>query len=154
MNRLLLSLIAAAALTSAAWAHHETPGKSHAVATVTIPQQVWADGKPLPPGTYEVWILGRPKVNPGDLTSDAQRAVELRQNGKVVGTEVAEVIASGDRPVGTSGTAGTPMGKAVVQKLLVGEFLRISISDAGSRYLIHLPTETFFDSATPPPSQP
>src|SRR5262245_29713042 len=113
MNRLLLSVLAALSFALPAAAHHDTPGKSHAVATVTISEPVKADGKPLAPGTYEVWILDdRPNLGAG--ASTAQRIVELHQNGKVVATDVAEVFAPGERPVGTSGTTGTRMSKAVV----------------------------------------
>jgi len=145
-------MIAAATLAAPAAAHHTTPGKSHAVATVTLKEPVKADGKPLAAGTYEVWILDeQPNVNAG-ATSTAQRIVELHQNGKMVATEVAEVFGS-ERPIGTSGTTGSRMGKAVVQKLQGGEFVRIAISDAGARYLIHLPTAAFSEP-TPQPQAP
>ena len=103
MKHVLLSTLVAAALATPAFAHHETPGKSHAVATVTLTETVQAEGKPLPPGTYEVWILD---IRPGNAgtPSDAQRVVEFHQNGKMVAAEVAEVFAAGERPVGTSGT--------------------------------------------------
>ena len=152
MNRLLLSTLAAAALATPAAAHHETPGKSHAVATVTIAETVKADGKPLAPGTYEVWILDEHPDLKAGAPSSVQRVVELHQNGKVIATEVAEVFGNGERPVGTSGTTGSRMGKAVVQKLQGGEFVRIAISDAGARYLIHLPTAAF--SGPAPQAQP
>src|SRR5678809_644041 len=104
MTRLLLSTLAALALTAPVAAHHETPGKSHAVATVTINEPVKADGKPLAPGTYEVWILDdRPAPSAGAPSTD-QRVVELYQNGKMMAREVAEVFPAGEHSVGTSGT--------------------------------------------------
>ena len=153
MSRLLLSTLAALAIAAPAAAHHDTPGKSHAIATVTISEPVKADGKPLAPGTYEVWILDdHPAVNAG-APSAAQRVVELHQNGKMVAREVAEVFAPGERPVGTSGTTGPRMGKAVVQKLQGGEFVRIAINDASGRYLIHLPTASY-SAPAPQPQAP
>ncbi len=147
MSRLLLCMCAAALLAAPAAGHHQTPGKSHAVATVTIAEPVKAGGRPLAPGTYEVWILDQhPELNAG-APSNAQRVVELHQGGKVVATDVAEVFAS-ERSGGTAGSAG--MAKAVVQKLRGGEFLRIAINDAGARYLIHLPTEAFSEPAPQP----
>jgi len=132
MYRILLSMIAAAAIAAPAAAHHETPGKSHAVATVTITEQVKAGGQPLAPGTYEVWILDdRPDLQAG-APSNAQRVVELHQSGKMVAREVAEVFGSAERPVGTSGATRSGMGKASVQRLRGGEFLRISINDGGA----------------------
>jgi hypothetical protein len=149
MSRILLGTVAAIALATPVGAHHQTAGKSHAIATVTITEPVKADGKPLAPGTYEVWILDdRPNLT--GTPSNAQRVVELHQGGKMVAKEVAEVFAAGERPVGTSGAAGTRMGKATVQKLRGGEFLRIAISDGGARYLIHLPTAGFSEPAPQP----
>ena len=149
MNRLLLSALAAVALATPVAAHHETAGKSHAVATVRITEPVKADGKLLAPGTYEVWILDdRPNLT--GAASNAQRVVELRQNGQLVAKEVAEVFGAADRPVGTSGTSGSRMGKAVVQKLRGGEFVRVAITDGGARYLIHLPTTSFSEPAPQP----
>ena len=130
MSRLLFSTLAALAIAAPVAAHHDTPGKSHAVATVTISEPVKADGKPLAPGTYEVWLLND-RANPGaGAASDAQRVVELHQNGKMVAREVAEYFAAGERPVGTSGTPSSRLGKAAVQKLRGGEFVRIAINDA------------------------
>ena len=147
MNRLLLSTFAALAVANPVAAHHETPGRSHAVATVTITEPLKADGKPLAPGTYEVWILNeQPDVQAG-APSSAQRVVELHQNGKAVAREIAEVFPSDERPVGTSGSR---TGKAVVQKLQSGEFVRIAISDGGARYLIHLPTAAFSEPVPQP----
>ena len=150
MNRILLCTVAAFALAVPVAAHHETAGKSHAVATVTIAEPVKADGKPLAPGTYEVWILNEQPDLKAGAPSSAQRVVELHQNGKAVAREIAEVFTSAERPVGTSGTTGSRMGKAVVQKLQGGEFLRIAITDAGARYLIHLPTASFSQPAPQP----
>ena len=147
MGRLLLSTLAAVMLAMPVAAHHETAGKSHAIATVTLTEPVKADGKALAPGTYEVWLLDE-RPNLTGAASNAQRVVELHQNGKMVAREVAEVFGAGERPVGTSGTTGR-MAKATVQKLR-GEFLRISISDAGARYLIHLPTAGFSEPAPQP----
>jgi hypothetical protein len=152
MKRLLLTTIAAAAIAAPLAAHHQEPGKSHAVATVTITEPVKADGKPLAPGTYEVWLLDeRPNIT--GVASAAQRVVELHQNGKVVAREVAEVFTASERPEGTSGTADGKLGKAAVQKLRGGEFLRIAINDGGARYLIHLPTADFSEP-TPQPQAP
>jgi hypothetical protein len=151
MGRLLLSALIALSIAAPVAAHHETPGKSHAVATVTIGEPVKADGKPLAPGTYEVWILSdRPAPGAG-APSGEQRVVELYQNGKMMAREVAEVFPAGERPIGTSGT-GSRMSRAAVQKLRGGEFIRIVINDATGRYLIHLPTASFSEPAPQPQS--
>lgn len=150
MSRLLLSATLAGALVAPVAAHHETAGKSHAVATFTITEPVKADGKPLAPGTYEVWILDdRPAVGTGG-SSNAQRVVELYQNGKMVAREVAEVFSASERPIGTSGSTRTGLRKAAVEKLRGGEYIRVAINDAGARYLIHLPTAAFSEPAPQP----
>jgi hypothetical protein len=150
MRRFLLSTVAIAVLVAPpVAAHHETPGVFHAIAKVTISEPVKAGGQPLAPGTYEVWIRDE-RPNLTGTPSNAQRTVELRQNGKVVATEVAELFAESERPAGTSGTADAPTGRVVVQKLRSGDFVRIAISDAGGRYLIHLPTADFSEPAPQP----
>jgi hypothetical protein len=149
MNRLLLSACAAVIFAAPIAAHHETAGKSHAVATVTITEPVKAEGKLLATGTYEVWILDE-RPNLTGMPSNAQRVVELHQNGKMVAREVAEVFAAGERPIGTSGSSYARLAKAAVQKLRGGEFVRIAINDGGARYLIHLPTAEFSEPAPQP----
>ena len=64
-------------------------------------------------GTYESRLLDE-RPNLTGAASNAQRVVELHQNGKIIAKEVAEVFGLGERPVGTSGTTGR-MGKATVQ---------------------------------------
>ena len=138
MGRLLLSCFVAMAFTATtAFAHHTTPGRTHP--KVQIAQQVMADGKPLPAGTYELWITDeRPDVKAG-APSENQRVVEFAQNGKVVAREIAEVFRRGERQVvGTSGSAGTS--GARTEMLRGGEYLRVSINDPDGRFLIHLPT--------------
>jgi len=69
MTRLLLSTLAALALTAPVAAHHETPGKSHAVATVTISEPVKADGKLLATADLSSMTVGASPIdfdgNPG-----------------------------------------------------------------------------------------
>ena len=135
---LLFSCVMLAAGASDAAAHHTTPGKAHRMAAVRISEPVLADGKPLAPGTYEVIVTDeRPVVAEGATPSENQRWVEFVQNRQIVGREIAEVFAAGDRPVGTSGSSSPSV---VVQRLRGNEFVRIAVSDDGGRYLIHLPT--------------
>lgn len=137
-RRLLLSCFVAGALgTGSASAHHT--GKTHAIAKVRIPQSVLADGKSIAPGTYEMWITDeRPATNSG-TPSENQRWVEIAANGKVVAREIAEVFPFSERGVvGTSGSS-RPV-DARVQLLKGGDFVRVSVTDAEARYLVHLPT--------------
>lgn len=138
MSRLLLScLVAGVFSATTVFAHHTTPGRVHP--TVQITQQVLADGKPLAPGTYEIWITDeRPDVGAG-APSENQRTVELVQNGKVVAREIAEVFPRAPREVvGTTGSAMPTTAR--VERLKEGDFIRVSINDPDGRFLIHLPT--------------
>jgi hypothetical protein len=141
MSRLLFSCLVAAAL-SVGTAAAQSAGSGRAYPTVTIKQSVLVDGTSLPAGTYEIRVTDeRPDVKAG-APSDAQRVVELVQNNQVVARTIAEILPrDGREPVGTSGapaTAGTSPVRA--ELLRGGEFLRLSFTDAGARYLIHLPT--------------
>lgn len=100
-------------------------------------ESVLADGKPLPPGTYEIRLTGgHVKPLPGQ-SGDAGQEVEFVRDGMVVGHDVAEVSDAAKTSVGTS---GAPAGRAPrVQTLRGGEFLRISAYQDEARYLIHLP---------------
>jgi hypothetical protein len=146
MTRILLSCFAGVFFAAAAAsAHHTVPGRTHP--TVTITQQVFADGKPLAPGKYDIFITdARPQTGAG--ATDAQRVVEFMQDGKVVARDLAEVFAAGEQPVGTSSSAARTT--AQVQTLRSGDFVRIVVNEAGARYLIHLPTSTFTQPAPQP----
>ena len=135
MSRLLLSCVIAAAFNASVFAHHTMPGRTHP--TVQITQQVMVDGKPLPAGTYEIWVTNeRPDVGAG-TTANGQRYVELAQNGQVVARTIAEVFPRrASEAVGTSGGAT----RARVEMLRGNEFLRVSFNDADGRYLLHFPT--------------
>jgi hypothetical protein len=142
IRQLLFSCILAgsvATLTAApAFAHHTNAAMAHTTAVVNVPAGLLAGGKPLPAGRYEVIITDeRPAVEAG-TPSENQRWVEFVQNGQVVAREIAEVFTAAERPVGTSGAAGS-RARAVVQTLKGGEFVRIAVNDGGARYLIHLP---------------
>jgi hypothetical protein len=150
MSRLLLSCAVAGLFgVTSAWAHHTMPGRTHP--TVTITQSVMADGKPLAAGTYEIWITNeRPDVGAG-APSEAQRVVEFAQNNQVVARTIAEVFPRrGGEAVGTSGNTGA--GRARVEMLKSGEFVRVSINDAAGRFLIHLPTGPLNEPAPQPQS--
>ena len=138
MSRLLFSWMVVAMLgVSTAWAHHTAAGRVHP--TVTITRTVMADGKPLPPGKYDIWITEERPTTGAGAPSEGQRIVEFAQNEKVVAREIAEVFPRARREaVGTSGSAGKSTAQA--QLLRGGEFVRVSVNDPEGRFLIHLPT--------------
>lgn len=138
LRRLLSSCILIVFSSVSVFAHHTVPGRSRLMATVRIPEKVLADGKPLAPGTYEVVITSEHPALENGTPSENQRFVEFVQDRKVVAREVAEVFAGAGRDA--VGTSGSVSDGAVVQKLREGDFVRVAITDAGARYLIHLPT--------------
>ena len=138
-RQLLLSSVAIGMLgVGSAAAHHTTPGAAHMMATVQITQPVLADGKPLAPGTYEVIVTDEHPPLEAGTPSEHQRWVEFVQDKRVIAREIAEVFPATE--LGVVGTSGSHGAHAVVQRLRGDEFLRIAISGAGARYLIHLPT--------------
>ena len=127
---LVLGMVAAAASAYAA---------SVTLGTVRITQAVVAGGKPLSPGTYEVRLTDEfVPPNPGQ-SPDAVRIVEFVKDGQVIARDGAEVMTPEGAAVGTSGPAGSSTPR--VEMLKGGEFVRVSATRDGMRYLIHLPVE-------------
>jgi hypothetical protein len=131
------TLAALATAVAAVGAQVTTPAPD-VLATVRISESVLANGKPLPPGTYEIRLTGERPAPLAGQSPDAQRRVEFVANKTVVATEVAEVLRDDDRPaVGAS--AQPSRGGTRVDMLQGGEFLRISVKRGTDQYLIHLP---------------
>ena len=137
MIRNLISVTLAGALLVAPAAAQRQPTSAdtaQSLGTVTIAQPVLAGGVRLEPGTYEVRLTSEslpplPGQSPG-----AERRVEFVANGAVVARDAAVVYEP--EAVGTSGGGD---GRARVQELRGGEFVRVSATRDGTRYLIHLP---------------
>ena len=115
-----------------ALAHH---GPSM-LGTVQITDAVMLGQTPLQPGTYEMRLTGEHLAPLPGQSEEAGQVVEFVKDGVVVGKDGAEVIAAASAPVGTSGRQAT---RARVERLKGDEFLRISMTKDGERYLIHLP---------------
>jgi hypothetical protein len=125
---LVLGMVEAAASTFAA---------SVTLGTVRTTQPLLAGGQPLAPGTYEVRLTDEfLPPNPGQ-SPDAVRVVEFVKDGQVVARDGAEVVAPEGGVVGTSGRADSS--KPRVEMLKGGEFVRVSATHDGMRYLLHLP---------------
>jgi hypothetical protein len=105
--------------------------------TVRITQPVRAHGQLLAPGSYEVRLTDEfLPPNPGQ-SPDAVRVVEFAKDGQVVARDAAEVMTPEGSVVGTSGGAGSSTPR--VEMLKDGEFVRVSTTRDGKRYLIYLP---------------
>jgi hypothetical protein len=107
-------------------------------ASVQIPVAVLADGKPLPPGKYNVRFTGEPSAPLPGQPAGAQQSVELLADGKVVAREIAEVLKDEDLPAEGASSQHVQNGTRV-EMLKGGEFLRISVKREGARYLLYLP---------------
>jgi hypothetical protein len=116
-------------------AHHAAAS----LGTVRITQPAKAGGTTLQPGTYEIRLTGEHlKPLPGQ-SEDAVQQVEFIANGTVAAKYAAEVMTGDDVPVGTSSvTSGGATTRARVEMLTGGDFMRVSATRGGERYLIHL----------------
>jgi hypothetical protein len=90
----------------------------------------------LQPGRYEIRLTGEHVEPLPGQSEDALQEIEFLANGTVAARYAAEVITTESVPVGTSGGAAT---RARVELLKGGDFLRVSTSRGGERFLIHLP---------------
>jgi hypothetical protein len=104
--------------------------------TARIPDAVMVGDMPLQPGTYEIRLTGEHLAPLPGQSEDAGQVVEFVKDGVVVAKDAAEVVAADTAAVGTSGRRATGFR---VERLKGDEFLRISITKDGERYLIHLP---------------
>lgn len=135
----LLALAGALGVGATAVQEQGQPGGPAGTLTaVHITQSVLANGKPLPPGLYELRLTNnRPTPLPGQ-SQDAGHWVEFVANGNVVAREVAEVLRDDDLP--SVGASSVPARDGTrVELLKGGEFLRISVRRGSERYLVYLP---------------
>ena len=133
MDKQILGVALAVALLAGTAAAHHPP---LSLGTVNIAQPVMVGGSVLQPGSYEIRDNGEHGTPLPGQSPDAQAQIEFVANGMVVARDLAEVIPATERPVGTSGAAAP---RPLVQVLKGGEFMRVSVTHEGSRYLIHLP---------------
>jgi hypothetical protein len=133
MTRMITAALALGTLlVSPLYAHHPPS----VLGTVRLSQPVMAGGTMLQPGTYEVRLTGEHVMPLPGQSEDAAQRVEFVANGNVAARDAAEVITAESAPVGTSG--GSPT-RARVELLKGGDFMRVSLTRGGERFLIHLP---------------
>jgi len=134
-------LVLAGALLGAICAvsvHAQSASAGSTLGTVHLPKQVLADGKPLPPGTYQVRLApDEPKPAVGQ-SPDAEHYVEFVKGGKVVTREVATVISAADIDKIAKGRR-PKTNSAVVELLKGGKYWRVWINHGGMNYLINMP---------------
>ena len=137
MTRMITACLALVVLAAGpALAHHT----ASSLGTVRITQPVMAGGKMLQPGTYEIRDTGEHATPLPGQSPDAQTYVEFVANGMVMARDIAELMPGQAAPVGTSGgTSGGSSARPRVELLKGGDFMRVSTTHGGERYLIHLP---------------
>src|SRR5579864_2590622 len=137
MKQALMAGALVAALVLPAALSAQTAGTS--LGSVTLSKKVMADGQPLAPGTYQVRLTGDiPKPAAGQ-SPDAERYVEFVRGGKVVGREVATLVASAEGGPIAKGDRPPASGGSKVEMLKGNVYLRVWINRGGTHYFIHLP---------------
>jgi hypothetical protein len=131
-NATIVGLLACLLAAAEASAHHG----SFVLGTARITQPVLVGGMRIGPGTYQIRVTGEHLQPLPGQSEDAGQEFELVANGQVVARDFAEVLPGSAAPVGTTGGAD---GRARVELLRGGEFVRVSATRGGERYLIHLP---------------
>jgi hypothetical protein len=154
MNKqcILVGILAASLCAADALAQHQTPNQQPPQAaepaaptgemvlgTVRVPKGVTADGKPLPPGSYQV-RLTKEEAGPAavGISENLERWVEFVQGGSVKGREVVSIVPQAE----VKNVVKDPppaSGSAKVQPLKGNDYVRVWINRAGNHYLIHLP---------------
>ncbi|HVC19098.1 MAG TPA: hypothetical protein VNE16_03405 [Vicinamibacterales bacterium] len=145
-----MGAIAAAGTAFAGTAPAPTPARPHAVkqvrtarvsadrlAVVHIPRKVLANGEPLAAGTY-VLVLSKDAPTVEGENPASERWVEFQQRGQVKGREIASVIPA-DKISEVAKDPNRPKpGRARVEMLKGGEYLRVWVNKGGDNYLVHL----------------
>jgi hypothetical protein len=131
-----LGILVAALGVATAFAQSTPAGAT--LGTVHLGKKVFADGKPLTPGTYQVRLTpDEPKPAVGQAPG-AERYVEFVRGGKVIGREVATVVTAEDIGKIAKGARPKP-GSAKVEMLKGGNYWRVWINKGGTNYIINLP---------------
>jgi len=116
----------------------EVPTTATVLGTVRIPKGVKADGKPLPPGTYQARLTAEEaKPDAVGTSGKTERWVEFVQNGQVKGREVATIVPKSEIGLVVK-DAPPPSGGVKVQMLKGNEYERVWFNKGAYHALIHL----------------
>jgi hypothetical protein len=132
----LVGALVGALAASAAFAQGQT-----SLGTVHLAKRVLADGKPLPPGTYQVRLTNDEAKPAVGQAPDSEKWVEFVRGGKVAGREVATVISPADIGKIAKGKKPGP-NSSVVEMLKGGDYWRVWINKGGMNYIINMPPAT------------
>ena len=105
---------------------------------VRIAKPVLADGKPLAAGTYRLRLSTAPVTPVLGQPEGSAVWVEVLQGDEVKGRELATVVLPAEVTAIQKEGDPPPAGRARVDVLAGGDYLRVWVNRAGTHYLIHL----------------
>jgi hypothetical protein len=115
------------------------PAEPLVLGSVRVPKGVTADGKPLPPGTYQVRVTAQEATPPAvGVTEKLERWAEFVQGGTVKGREVAVIVPASEVKV-VAKDAPPPANGVRVQTLKGNDYVRVWFNKGGNHYLVYLP---------------
>jgi hypothetical protein len=149
---ILVGILAGALYAGDAQAQHKTPNQQPPQAgeptnptseplvlgTVRVPKGVSADGKPLPPGNYQVRLTPQ-EASPAavGVSETLERWVEFLQGGSVKAREVASVVPAAETKL-VSKDAPPAANGVKIQTLKGNEYVRLWFNKGGNHYLVYL----------------
>ena len=108
------------------------------IGRVHLAKALLADGKPLPPGTYEVQLPNDQPPAAVGQSPEGEHYVEFVRDMQVRGREVATVISASD--IGSIAKGRRPKANSsVVEMLKGGDYWRVWINKGGTNYIINMP---------------
>ena len=115
------------------------PSGELALGSVHLTKAVTADGKPLPPGVYQVRLTAQEaKPDKPGTSRELERWVEFVQKGAVKGREVVSIVPEAEVK-NVVKDAPPPKGGSKVQVLKGNDYVRVWINKAGNYFLFHMP---------------
>lgn len=136
LKRMSAAVAAALVLSLAVALQAQQQPKTGALGSVKIGKDVMANGQRLAAGTYTVRLTGEQGKAVVGQTPDESQWVEFVQGQDVKGREVAIALSS---PDAKKVLKSVPADGAGAELLKGGDYIRVRVSRAGTRYLVHLP---------------
>jgi hypothetical protein len=137
LKQLAVTAAAAALVLLPAGARAQSGAET--LGSVRIPRSVMANGQPLAAGTYTVRLTDETVTPVVGQPAGSERWVEFVQRGDVKGRELASVMSS-EAVKDVAKEKPPAAGRARVDLLKGGDYLRVWINHGGTHYLIHLAT--------------
>lgn len=137
LKQVSAAVVAAVVVGLVAGLQAQQQPKTGSLGSVKIARDVMANGQRLAAGTYTVRLTGEQGKNVVGQTPDESQWVEFVQGTEVKGREVAIALSSPDAKKVLKSVPAE--GGASAELLKGGDYIRVRLSRAGTRYLVHLP---------------